>query len=85
MAAVKEERSVTTEEENGDIEDVPPPPLLGRNGGSEDEAETEEEAGSLKSQRWPRSFRCVGVHSLLNLVSFHHLCNTYERSRFEND
>ncbi|XP_066328967.1 amino acid transporter AVT1A-like [Miscanthus floridulus] len=47
----EEERSVM-EEEDGDIEDVPPP-LLGRNGDSEDEVE----AGSLNSQRWPRSFR----------------------------
>lgn len=57
----EEERSVTTEEEDGDIEDVPPPPLLGRNGDSEDEAE----AGSLNSQRWPRSFRYVRARCIL--------------------
>ncbi|XP_021316171.1 amino acid transporter ANT1 isoform X2 [Sorghum bicolor] len=74
MAAVKEERSVTTEEENGDIEDVPPPPLLGRNGGSEDEAETEEEAGSLKSQRWPRSFReATDTYTIAAPPGFGHL------------
>jgi len=56
----EEERSVM-EEEDGDIEDVPPPPLLGRNGDSEDEAE----AGSLNSQRWPRSFRYVRARCIL--------------------
>jgi len=44
----KEERSAM---EDGDIEDC----LLA---GTEDE-EAEAEAGSLDSQRWPRSFRCV--------------------------
>jgi len=55
----EEERSVM-EEEDGDIEDVPPP-LLGRNGDSEDEVE----AGSLNSQRWPRSFRYVRARCIL--------------------
>jgi hypothetical protein len=48
MAAAdwKEERSAM---EDGDIEDCL----------DDDKAEAEAEAGSLDSQRWPRSFRCV--------------------------
>ena len=62
----KEARSVVMED--GDIEDC----LLGAgHGGSEDD---NAEAGSLNSQRWPRSFRCVRARftlsrSLLDLVS----------------
>ena len=48
----KEERSAM---EDGDIEDC----LLAGTEDDEAEAEAEAEAGSLDSQRWPRSFRCV--------------------------
>jgi hypothetical protein len=41
--------------EDGDIEDC----MLGGGHGGSDDDEAEAEAGSLNSQRWPRSFRCV--------------------------
>lgn len=51
----KEERSAMMED--GDIEDCL---LGGDHGGSEDDDDkAEAAAGSLDSQRWPRSFRCV--------------------------